>query len=106
MQETSKSIELSEEKLKVMRKSLYVNLKNALLKDLKDTIKGSISDYIGAMLDFPLTIRQVAKLTGRSEQNIYKMCYRGAIPYTKKGGQIHINMKDISSALIPEDDPS
>lgn len=103
MKETSKTIELSEEKLKMMRMSLYVDLKKALLKDLNDTIKGSVSDYIGAMLDFPLTIRQTAKLTGRSEQNIYKMCYRGAIPYTKKGGQIHINMKDISSALILDD---
>ena len=103
MKETSKTIELSEEKLKMMRMSLYVDLKKALLKDLNDTIKGSVSDYIGAILDFPLTIRQTAKLTGRSEQNIYKMCYRGAIPYTKKGGQIHINIKDINSALILDD---
>lgn len=105
MKESNKTNELSDEKLNEMRKALYTDLRKALLKDLNDTIKGSVSDFIGTMLDFPLTIRQTAKLTGRSEQNIYKMCYRGAIPYTKKGGQIHINMKDISSALVLVDNP-
>ena len=105
MKEKNKVNQLSDEKLKVMKKALFTELRKALLKDLNDAIKGSVSDYIGAMLDFPLTIRQTAKLTGRSEQNIYKMCYRGAIPYTKKGGQIHINMKDISSALVLVDNP-
>ena len=91
---------LSDEKLEEIRKSLFVDLRRTLLKDINDKIKGSVSDYIGTMLDFPLTIRQAARLMGRSEPNIYKMCQRGVIPYTKKGGQIHVNMKDISSALI------
>lgn len=100
MDNTNKKIELPMETLREMRRVLYGDLRRSLLKDLDDKIKGSVSNYVGSMLEFPLTIKQTAKLTGRSEQCIYKMCQRGVIPYTKRGGQVHINMKDISSALI------
>jgi len=100
MDNTNKNIELPMETLREMRRVLYGDLRRSLLKDLDDKIKGSVSNYVGSMLEFPLTIKQTAKLTGRSEQCIYKMCQRGVIPYTKRGGQVHINMKDISSALI------
>ena len=100
MDNTNKNIELPMETLREMRRVLYGDLRRSLLKDLDDKIKGSVSNYVGSMLEFPLTIKQTAKLTGRSEQCIYKMCQRGVIPYTKIGGQVHINMKDISSALI------
>jgi len=106
MDNTNKNIELPMETLREMRRVLYGDLRRSLLKDLDDKIKGSVSDYVGSMLEFPLTIRQTAKLTGRTEQCIYKMCQRGVIPYTKIGGQVHINMKDISSALILTDNPS
>ena len=106
MDNTNKNIELPTETLREMRRVLYGDLRRSLLKDLDDKIKGSVSDYVGSMLEFPLTIRQTAKLTGRTEQCIYKMCQRGVIPYTKIGGQVHINMKDISSALILTDNPS
>ena len=91
---------ISDERLEEIRKSLFVDLRKTLIKDINDKIKGSVSDYIGAMLDFPLTIRQAARLMGHSESNVYKMCQRGIIPYTKKGGKVHVNIKDISSALI------
>ena len=100
MNNTNKHIEISIETLREMRRILYGDLRRSLIKDLDDKIRGRVSDYIGSMLEFLLTIRQTAKLTGRSEQCIYKMCQRGVIPYTKMGGQVHINMKDISSALI------
>lgn len=106
MDNTNKNIELPMETLREMRRVLYGDLRRSLLKDLDDKIKGSVSNYVGSMLEFPLTIKQTAKLTGRSEQCIYKMCQRGVIPYTKIGGQVHINMKDISSALILTDNPS
>lgn len=106
MDNTNKNIELPMETLREMRKVLYGDLRRSLLKDLDDKIKGSVSNYVGSMLEFPLTIKQTAKLTGRTEQCIYKMCQRGVIPYTKIGGQVHINMKDISSALILTDNPS
>jgi excisionase family DNA binding protein len=100
MDNTNKNIELPMETLREMRRVLYGDLRRSLLKDLDDKIKGSVSNYVGSMLEFPLTIKQTAKLTGRSDKCIYKMCQRGVIPYTKRGGQVHINMKDISSALI------
>ena len=106
MDNTNKNIELPMETLREMRRVLYGDLRRSLLKDLDDIIKGSVSNYVGSMLEFPLTIKQTAKLTGRTEQCIYKMCQRGVIPYTKIGGQVHINMKDISSALILTDNPS
>ncbi len=106
MDNTNKNIELPMETLREMRRVLYGDLRRSLLKDLDDKIKGSVSNYVGSMLEFPLTIKQTAKLTGRTEQCIYKMCQRGVIPYTKIGGQVHINMKDISSALILTDNPS
>ena len=106
MDNTNKNIELPMETLREMRRVLYGDLRRSLLKDLDDKIKGSVSNYVGSMLEFPLTIKQTAKLTGRTEQCIYKMCQRGVIPYTKIGGQVHINMKDISSALVLTDNPS
>lgn len=94
------SMELSDEVLLQLRESLFKDLKQDLDKRMSDIIKGSVADFVGSILEFPLTVKQVAKLTGRSEDNIYKMCQRGVIPYTKVGGQIHINLREIKSALI------
>lgn len=83
---------ISNELLHKIREAFFSELKN----DLQVFVIGEIAKQIGVLLDFPLTIRQVATLTGRNEQNIYKMCQRNKIPYTKTGSQIHINLRDIT----------
>ena len=100
MEKNLNSQELSDEVLIKLRKTIFEDLKQDLEKRLSDIIKGSVADCVGSIFEFPLTVRQVAKLTGRTEDNVYKMCQRGVIPYTKVGSQIHINLKEIKSALI------
>lgn len=92
--------ELTDEVLMLLRTAIVKDMKEEVMAELAEAIKGLVRDYIGSILDFPLTVRQAAQLTGRSEENIYKMCQRGTIPFTKTGAQIHINLKDINSALI------
>ena len=94
------SMELSDEVIIKLRETIYEDLKQDIENRLSDIIRGSVADFVGSILQFPLTVRQVAKLTGRTEENIYKMCQRGIIPYSKVGSQIHINLKEIKSALI------
>ena len=72
---------------------------------LKELIGPAVAEQLGSILDFPLTVKQLASLTGRTEANIYKMCQRKQIPYTKVGSQIHINLKDVNNQLLRLYDP-
>lgn len=67
---------------------------------LKKLIGPAVAESLGSILDFPLTVKQLATMTGRTEANIYKMCQRKQIPFTKVGTQIHINLKDVSIQLL------
>lgn len=92
--------ELTEEVLERVQNAIYLKLKGDIKSEIVLIIKENVAEYVGSLLDFPLTVRQTAQLTGRTEENIYKMCKRGRIPYTKIGSQIHINLRDINSVLI------
>ena len=106
MERKRKYIVLSDEALNILRETIISEMKEEVMSEITSSLKSFVSDFVGSILDFPLTVRQTAQLTGRSVENIYKMCQRGTIPYTKRGGQLHINLKDISSRLIltPEGD--
>ena len=92
--------ELTDEMLERVQNAIYLKLKGDIKSELVSIIKENVAEFVGSLLDYPLTVKQTAKLTGRSEDNIYKMCRRGRIPYTKIGTQIHINLRDINSVLI------
>ena len=92
--------ELTEEVLERVENAIYLKLKGEINSELVLIIKENVAEVVGSLLDYPLTVRQTAKLTGRTEENIYKMCKRGRIPYTKIGSQIHINLRDLNSVLI------
>ena len=92
--------ELTEEVLERVENAIYLKLKGEINSELVLIIKENVAEVVGSLLDYPLTVRQTAKLTGRTEENIYKMCKRGRIPYTKTGSQIHINLRDLNSVLI------
>jgi len=92
--------ELTEEVLERVENAIYLKLKGEINSELILIIKENVAEVVGSLLDYPLTVRQTAKLTGRTEENIYKMCKRGRIPYTKIGSQIHINLRDLNSVLI------
>lgn len=68
----------------------------------EDMILAVMTRQIGKILDFPLTVKQVASLTGRSKHNIYKMCQRDKLPYTKVGKTVLISLRDITSVLYTE----
>ena len=89
-----------EQDIMQMKFRIYQELQDYVKQTLMDLTLAEISKRMGAIFNFPLTVRQVAQLTGRSEQNIYKMMQRERIPYTKVGNQVHINLRDINNILI------
>lgn len=101
-------IQKSESTKDFERQILKMQIKDEMTEELGDIISEKLKEMIGpavahelgSILDFPLTVKQLASLTGRKESNIYKMCQRGQIPYTKVGSQIHINLKDVNNQLL------
>ena len=57
---------ISNEMLQKIRNTFYEILKS----DLEAFVIEEVAKQVGLLLDFPLTIRQVATLTGRKEDNI------------------------------------
>ena len=90
------------------RRILKMQIKDEVIEEMDDIIAErlnkligpAVAESLGSIMDFPLTVKQMAALTGRTEANIYKMCQRGQIPYTKAGTQIHINLKDVNIQLL------
>ena len=66
---------------------------------LEDKILEILSRHLGKILNFPLSVKQVAELTGKTEHNIYKMCERGILPHTKVGRSTFINLRHLSGVL-------
>ena len=66
---------------------------------IEDKITSVLARQLGKMLDFPLTVHQVAALTGRKEKAIYKMCEREILPYTKVGKSVYKNLRHLNSVL-------
>lgn len=85
-----------EEMLDDIRREMRAYIKYTL----QDLTLAKVARQLGDVINFPLTVHQVAQLTGRTEQNIYKMLQRCQIPYTKLGNVIHINLRDINNILI------
>lgn len=96
----NKDILLTDAQIEDIRDRICAKMQASLVDVLRPVVCEIVHEEIGELLDFPLTIHQVAKLTNRTEENVYKMCQRGKIPYTKVGSQIHVNLRDINSSLI------
>ena len=105
--------EKSESTREFENRILKMQIKDEVIEEMDDIIAErlrslvgpAVAESLGSILDFPLTVKQLAKLTGRTESNIYKMCQRGQIPYTKAGTQIHINLKDVNMHLLEIHNP-
>lgn len=83
-----------------IKEELSVEMEDVIYEKIKEFVSPAIQDSIREYLDFPLTVKQVARMTGRTETNIYKMCQRAQIPYSKVGSQIHINLRDVNKQLL------
>ena len=70
------------------------------LKTLMPHTVATIEAKISHILNLPLSVKQVALLTGRTEASIYKMCQRKQIPYIKNGGVVHIYLRDVNDMLL------
>jgi len=90
------------EVLEIIRDDFYKDFMEDMKTGVKEIIEEEVTDSFMRILDFPLTVKQAAKLTGHSEGSIYKLCYRGTIPYTKIKGLLHISLRDLNSTLIRE----
>jgi len=87
--------------LKLQIKSEMVQeLDNIIEERVKVIVGPFVAESIGNILDFPLNVKQIASLSGKTEASIYKMCQRGQIPYTKTGTRIYINLKDVNHQLL------
>lgn len=97
--ESSKEFERRILKMQV-KEEVIEEVEGIISEKVKELIGPAVADTLGTILDFPLTVKQLASMTGRTQANIYKMCQRGQIPYTKVGTQIHINIKDVNDQLL------
>ena len=105
-------LQKGETRTETERQLLFIELREALIDELseliedkiKETVGPAVAHRLGEILDFPLTVRQTARLTGRSVETVYKMCQRNQLPHTKVGSHIHINLKDISKQLLSLND--
>ncbi len=84
----------------IVKEEVVEEIEDIITEKLKVLIGPAVAESLGSILDFPLTVKQMASLTGRTEANIYKMCQRNQIPYTKVGSQIHINLRDVNDQLL------
>ena len=86
------------------KKILKLQIKNEMVQELYKRIKVLVGPFvaesIGTILNFPLNVKQIASLSGKTEASIYKMCQRGQIPHTKVGTRIYINLKDVNNQLL------
>lgn len=94
------------------KSALKEEIKEELIEEWKDEVKDVVKDSLdklvgpivaeklGNLFDFPLTVNQLATLSGRKKNTIYKMCERNQIPYTRVGKFIHINIKDVNHHLL------
>ena len=64
-----------------------------------------VEDKIQAYFNKKLSVREVANLTHRTEEAIYKLCERGILPFTKVRNRIQIEFDDIRSVLKSSDMP-
>jgi len=83
-----------------IKDEIHEELVDLISETMKGLIGPAVSERIGALLEYPLTVRQMASLAGRSEACIYKMCQRGQIPFSKVGSKIYINLKDVNGQLL------
>ena len=90
-----------------VKKNICEILNGHILEAYSETIRQeivkAISKMLGQMINLPLSVKQVACITGKSEQSIYKMCQRDQIRYTKLGNLIYINLKDLNNTFIMSD---
>lgn len=98
----------SEERMALEKKILKLQIKNEMIQELDSIIDKRVrvligpfvAETLGNILDFPLNVKQIASLSGKSEASIYKKCQRGQIPHTKVGTRIYINLKDVNHQLL------
>lgn len=92
--------ELTDELLMQIKKELFAELERDITLNIEKLVNGYVYKAIGTLLDFPLTVQQVAVLFGKNPKAVYKMCDRKQIPFTKVGTKVYINLRDINSELI------
>lgn len=98
----------SEKREAIEKKLLKIQIKNEMVEELDDLIYDKIkvmigpfvAESLGSILDFPLNVKQISSLTGKSEASIYKKCQRGQIPHIKRGTRIYINLRDVNEELL------
>ena len=93
--------EIERDILKIQIKNEVIEeLDNIIVEKLKKHIGPAVAESIGSFLEIPVSVKQLAAMMGRSADSVYKMIQRDQIPYTKVGGRVHINLRDVSQQLL------
>ena len=76
----NKSESTQEFERRILKMQIKDEIKDEMTEELKEMISDrlqeligpAVAEHLGSILDFPLTVKQLASLTGRTEANIYK----------------------------------
>lgn len=82
---------------------IQIEINKAVDDRIDKVLPMAIQKGITSMINFPLSVRQVAELTGHTEACIYKRIQRGQMPYSKVGGIVYININDVNDMLLSLD---
>ena len=79
---------------------LYPTIRERFFQEMKGEIARQVALNVGKWMDFPLTVKQVAKLLDVDFRTIYKWQERGTITLDKSGKKKYtISLKSLNSQL-------
>ena len=90
-----------EQELEELFFSRWIEKASVVLEEKCDSI---VEEKMRQFFERKISVKEAARITGRSEHAIRKMCERGKLPFTKEGNAVLIRFDDIRSVLLHVED--
>jgi excisionase family DNA binding protein len=97
--EKKKELLLDEELVAYVRGLIYDKMKEDMTNYIHREIDIAVAKKYEQMVNYPLSVKEVARMIGKSEQAVYKMIQRDQLPYTKVGKMVFISLRDLQKPL-------